>query len=803
MKNLFLFIFFISLTGFSFSQTCAHRQHNGPNRGLQDNLRSDTIDVLNYNVTLTITDFTNKVISGNCKVTFRSKLNGINNLSLDLLAMNIDSIEDELGANLLYSYNDTLVNVILPSTMNDTDTSFVVVYYNGAPVMDPSSWGGFYWSNGYAFNLGVGFESIPHNYGRVWHPCFDNFAEHATYDYSITTNAGKRAYCNGYLVNETINGSDITRVWKLEEPICSYLAGINVANYTHVTQSYLSTVTGLTTPMWLVAVPSDTTNFKNSFIHLPDAMEAFEVGYGPYEWNKVGFSLVPFSSGAMEHATNISYPQAVINGSTTYETLMAHELSHHWWGNLVTCEIAEEMWINEGMAAYSEKWFLEYLYGPTAYFNEVRTNHKNVLWKAHIDDGGFWALADVPLPVTYGTTTYDKGADVVHTMRSYMGDSLFFLGLQTIIANNQFQNISSAGFRDQLNAINGVDVSDFFNDWIFNPGFPQFSIDSTIVIPNGGNFDVTIYVKQKLRGAIDFYTNVPLNVFFRDQNWNLQTRSILVTGETSSFTFTLPFEPIYSALNEDEKISDAITAENVIISSNGLHSIPHANFSITTYSVTDSVFVRVEHNWVAADDFQNANFLIQISPDRYWRVHGIDLDKMYSTGRFIFNGTTTGAGNLDAGLMVDHGSVLFHEDSLVLLYRSSPAQDWSVYPYHQIQTQATETDKVGAVLIDSLKQGDYALGIITSTVGIHTIEENKKLSVFPNPAKDLLTVSYNAALSENMTLEIIDLNGKLISRTAFNSKQAILDVSLLSPAVYIVQLKSGSNTLAAKKIIIE
>lgn len=803
MKKIF-FLVTILFFGIELNaQNCSHRTQNRSPRGLQDNLRSDTIDVLNYDIKLTIVDFTNRIIDGNCKVSFRSKMNNIQNLSLDLLAMNIDSIEDELGNNLLFSYNDTLINVILPVLMSDIDTSMVIVYYHGSPVTDPSGWGGFYWTGGYAFNLGVGFESIPHNYGRVWHPCFDNFAEHATYDFEITTNAGKRAYCNGFLVSENINGSDITRVWKMEVPICSYLAGINVAAYTHVEQNYVSIINGNTIPMWLISLPSDTTNFKNSFIHLTEAMQAFETGYGPYLWNKVGFSLVPFSSGAMEHATNISYPLAVINGNTTYETLMAHELSHHWWGNLVTCEIAEEMWINEGMASYSEKLFLEYLYGATSYFNEVRTNHKNVLWKAHVDDGGYWAVADVPQAVTYGTTTYDKGADVAHTMRTYMGDSLFFLGLKTILANNIYQNLSSEDFRDQLNAINGIDVTDFFNDWVFNPGFPHFSIDSTVVTPNGGNFDVTIYVKQKLKGTTNFYSNVPLKVFFRDANWNLQQRSFVVSGESSSYNFTLPFMPIYAALNEDEKISDATTGENIIINTTGLKQVSHANITFTTYTITDSVFIRVEHNWVAPDDFIYANFLVQLSPDRYWRIHGIDMHKLYATGRFLYNGTTTGSGHLDNGLMVNHGPVLFHEDSLILFYRPSPAFDWVEYSTYQIQTQASKTDKVGAVLIDSIRPGDYVLGIKTSSVGITEKEISQKIKILPNPASGVVEIVFDGDFAEETQLVILDLNGKIIRNQRFFSGKNKISLEGFAKGTYIIQLQNKQGVFAGSKLIVQ
>ena len=112
--------------------------------------------------------------------------NNVTVLDLDLLQMTVDSITSQ-GQLLASTYNDTLLSVTLPLALNMEDTSSVVVYYNGSPQGDPSGWGGWYFQGNYAYNLGVGFDADPHNYGRVWHPCFDNFVERATYDFSILT----------------------------------------------------------------------------------------------------------------------------------------------------------------------------------------------------------------------------------------------------------------------------------------------------------------------------------------------------------------------------------------------------------------------------------------------------------------------------------------------------------------------------------------------------------------------------------------------------------------------------------------
>ncbi|MDQ3190534.1 MAG: M1 family metallopeptidase, partial [Bacteroidota bacterium] len=354
-------------------QQALEKPINKPSYSLRaNNERSDTIDILNYTINLDITDFTNQIINGNCEIKFTPKINNINSISLDLLQLTVDSITLN-NALLNYVYNDTLLIVNFNSPLNSSDTSSVTVYYRGTPQGDASGWGGFYFQNGYAFNLGVGFAADPHNYGRVWFPCFDNFVERSTYEFNILTSNNKKAICNGELTSEVTIGQDsIVRTWKMQEEIPTYLACVAVANYAIVNKNHIGVNGNI--PIMLAALPGDTTNLKNSFANLGNAIDAFEQGYGPYLWNKVGYSLVPFSSGAMEHATNIAYPRATATGSLAYETLMAHELAHHWWGDLVTCETAEDMWINEGMASYSEQLFTQYVYGQSAYLNSVKSN---------------------------------------------------------------------------------------------------------------------------------------------------------------------------------------------------------------------------------------------------------------------------------------------------------------------------------------------------------------------------------------------------------------------------------------------
>jgi len=791
MKN-YLLLFTIIFIGI-YSQAQKNQLNN---KAL--NSRSDTFDILNYQINLDLTNDGNQLIKGNCVVTFTPKINGVGLIDLDLQGLNIDSITSA-GNLLAFSYNDTLIKITLPAILNTTDTSSIIVYYYGSPQMDPSGWGGFYFSTGYTYNLGVGFDDNPHNYGRVWFPCFDNFVEKSTYEFNIITGGGKRAHCNGELISENvILGDTIIRKWAMNEEIPTYLACVTAANYKTVHQNF-NGLNGLI-PVELVGVATDTSNMKNSFVNLNGAFNAYEESYGPYLWNKIGFSLVPFSSGAMEHATNIAYPRATANGTLAYETLMAHEFSHHWWGDLVTCETAEDMWINEGMAVYSEHLFLEKIYDYATSLAEIKTNHKNVLQFTHLNEGGFRAISGIPHEYTYGEHVYQKGASVAHNMRAYLGDSLFFVGLKSITTNYQFKNINSYQFRDELTSSTGIDMTNFFNDWVFAPGFSHFDIDSIQMVPNGSDYDITIYTQQKLRGATNFHTGTPLEVSFYDNNWNKHKDTIVVSGQYSVNSVTIPFNPTVTILNEDNRLNQARTDNQVVVKNN----MTNTNFllslvnSVTVTNVVDSALLQFEHHWVTPDSIKNNTHNYRISTSRYWSLDGIIPPNFSASLRLIFDGRAS-SGYLDVDLVPVNG------DSIILLYRKSPKFDWEEYPYYT-KTTISQTLAYGWVTLDSLLLGEYTFANSADGLGINEkiATPNTNFNIYPNPSDSFLWVEeVSSSINSNSKIEIFDLTGKLVHEENLLMKKTKINTADWNSGTYIVTISDVHNLLYSSKFIVK
>jgi aminopeptidase N len=472
-------------------------------------------------------------------------------------------------------------------------------------------------------------------------------------------------------------------------------------------------------------VPSDTTNMKNAFINLENAFDAFEDKFGPYLWDKVGFVLVPFNGGAMEHATNIAYPKAAITGgSTLYEAeLMSHELSHHWFGDLVTCSTAEDMWLNEGWASFSAFIFTESLYGKEAYKNELRTNQAKILQFAHVKEGGYRAVSGIPHEWTYGDHVYKKGADVAHTLRGFMGDSAFFDATKYTMINYNNKSINSVEFKNSLQTSSGQNLNDFFTNWVFSGGWPHFSIDSLKYVASSlSSFNAIVSLKQKLFGCNTLYTNVPLEISFFKSDWSRVVKKVLLSGAGNTFTINIPFMPIYAALNYDSKINDASSHEVKTIKNSGNVSWNLGKLFMQVQNKgQDSSLIRVIHNYVKPDPFSSNPINQILSNQRYWKIEGILSLGFVSKAKFYYDGNKTLGGTysyLDTMLTKVNG------DSITLFYRKSAKENWS---WLNNSTKFISGIKTGFIEIDSLKLGEYSFGTIGDTAALFI---NKKLTSY-------------------------------------------------------------------------
>ncbi len=741
----------------------------------------DSIHVDRYEIAIDTLNFSSSSFKARTSVSLHARVNSLNCISLMLLHLQVDSIVCQ-AQTLAYSYNDTTLRITPSSILSQNDSLTLTVYYQGQPVIDPSGWGGFYFSGNFAYNLGVGFDDTPHNYGRAWFPCIDEFTDKSFYKFHITTPATFKAFCNGILTDSIDNGNGtVTWSWSMNQPIPSYLASMAVAPYYTIHRNYSSI------PFSLACLPADTISAIGSFAHIDTAIATFINRFGPYPFDKVGFVLTqPFVYGGMEHASSIHISKAFVDGSLSYETLFAHELSHMWWGDNATCVNEGNMWLNEGFATFCESIFTEALYGETAYKTSFRNNHHKVLQFSHIEDGGYQTLNTVPHTYTYANlSVYAKGALTAHTLRKYMGDSAFFQACRFYHAQHAFGNASSQDFRDAMATSSGQNLNDFFDDWVLTPGFPHFSIDSTTIEAVGNAYQVHVWTKQKRKGA----THVSKMLVELNFTNGIQDTSITVLCDapTNSFALMLPFEPTWIAIDRNEKMMDAIADFELPITTTGTKYFLETNVTCNVQnSGSGDNILRVEHHFVAPDDFK-FNPGIRISDYHYWSVDGLISPNFRTKATFSYDGSTNGSSGY-----LDNTLITAKEDSLVLLYRTSAANDWQKETA-LVHNPGSLTDKRGNFIVDSLKKGEYCLGYLDYRVqGINCKNKPAKaqLAVFPNPANNRIHIRFDLDGGEKAWMQLTDPLGKIANRMeVFAHQQEVsIDTFGLPAGLYYLTL---------------
>jgi len=758
---------------------------------------SDSIDIIKYTIHLDATDFTNYTTRSWCTIDFESLVNNLEFLPLDLKGQTVDSVI-HINGPLQFNHIGEKLIISLNQPMAQGEFNQVTVHYHGGPVVDPSGFGGFYFNSDLAYNIGVAFTDVPHVYGRVWFPCFDNFVEKSAYEFQILSPANRTAYCNGHLVSIDSIGSNVNRTtWVNDHEIPSYLASVAISTYNKFETAFLSN-SGDSIPVFLVAKPINLPSLINAFSNLETVFHAFENWFGNYPMEKIGYVLTPV--GAMEHSTNIAFPVALAGGGSQSESVMAHELAHEWFGNLATCKTAEDMWLNEGWAEYLSILVYEVLQGENFYKNLIRNNHREMIHKAHTIDGGYLTMNNIPQNVTYGEHVYNKGADMAHTLRGYLGDELFFPAMQSYLSNFAFDNASSEDFRDHLNSIPGIDVTDFFEDWIFQPGWTQFSIDEVSTSGSGGNYNVSLTVNQRLRYAEHLYNNVPVTLSLWDESLNLYEEQVILSDATTQLEVTAPFSPVMWTLNRDEKISYAVTGDDAIYQNTGITNMIHAYFRLTINQIDNPSFIRVEHNWAGPGGTVADNAYI-VSPDRYWRIFGNVDENFSATGRVDFDGRNTASGNLDPLLLalVDED---FNEADLVVLYRATPTSEWQLWPEISILSLGSESDGFARITINSLLMGEYTFGIPNPEVSVQSKNTPTLFDVFPNPANDLISVRLSLPIKNNSRIEMYDMEGKLVLTQPIANQNTTIYINNLAAGAYIVKLFNSAEEVGQTKLIV-
>ncbi|MBK8497920.1 MAG: hypothetical protein IPL52_03665 [Flavobacteriales bacterium] len=601
----------------------AHRELTAAERTviLETIARSDTFDIVHYDISLDVTSYSTQLVKAATTITFRALMPGQAFIRFDLWDLTIDSVIGPVGP-MTYGYDGLYLRADFETSPAVGVDEQITVHYHGTPNRDPS-WGGFYFESNYIYNLGIGLTTIPPNFGKVWYPCFDSFVERASYTYHVKSAGTFRLHGQGTFLGEVqLAGDTVIRSYDLQQEIPTHLSAIAVADYRD--SSWVHAGANGDIPVTLTGKPATLNAMVSRFGDLGGAIDACEFWYGPYAYERVGYVLT--TDGALEIPTNVAYPDFMPSqNSNANRALYTHELGHHWWGDVVTPYVHNDMWLKEGPAEYASHLVVEWVNGRDAFVSTVKNNLLDIMTTAHLDDGGFQALSPMPDPYIYGTHTYNKGAAVVHNLRGYLGDTLFRSAMHQMMVQYGNSAITAEGFKEALEGITGLDMDPFFDAWVFAPGYSVFEVRSFTVQPSGGQWQVDLHIGQKLYGTTGYHGDTPLDLTLLAADGTVFETIITANGQFCNAQVDCPFEPVMAVLNRYQRLNQARmdTEITLVPGSTFSNVLPYTEFRLYADTLVDSTLVRVDHIWSGADDDAFGWGIQEISGTHYWNVDGL------------------------------------------------------------------------------------------------------------------------------------------------------------------------------------
>jgi aminopeptidase N len=394
---------------------------------------------------------------------------------------------------------------------------------------------------------------------------------------------------------------------------------------------------------------------------------------------------------------------------------------------------------------------------------------------------------------------YKKGAGVVHTLRNFMGDSAFFKGCKDYLSTYVYRSANSNDLSNALTLSSGINTSRFFQDWVFTQGFPHFSIDSTKTEKKANLFEVTIYTRQRQKGNTHIY-QMPVECQLTNGT-NDTTVTLPIDNSTNMFKVLLPFNPLWIALDRAEKMADATVDYEKVITTVGNNTFLETNTSVNvTNAGTGPSTLRVEHDFVRPDGFK-VNKDIRVSDYHYWTVDGLISKDFAAQATFTYDGSnSTSTGYLD------NTFIRGNEDSLVFLYRPNAGKDWEVVKGIK-HNKGNSNDKRGSFTLDTLKFGEYTLGInskFSSIAGPLTIDKSVFLNPFPNPVvkEDVCTIRFGMGNTNDGLLTVLDIQGKEVWHSQVFAHQEFVtwDTFGMASGTYIIQLSVGGKPIKSSQI---
>lgn len=460
-----------------------------------------------------------KEAHGKAWITLHPHYYPTDSLSLNAKRFIINKVELVLAKGIMplkYNYDSLLIKIQLDKTYRKEESYTVFIDYTARPDSVPVSASlvssedkGLYFINADEKNPDVPRQLWTQGEtesNSCWFPTIDHPNQKMTWELSLTVEDGFVTFSNGLMTSSKENNDGThTDTWKLDQPFAPYLACMAAGPFSVVKDKWKNIDVNYYVDKKYEPYARDI------FGNTPEMIQYFsDLLKYPYPWPKYSQMAVhDFVTGAME---NVS---ATIHGGFVQQTrremldgdnedVIAHELFHQWFGDLVTTESWSNITLNESFAEYGSCLWNEYKYGKDAgdytWYAAMRAyqrqpeNISNALVRYYYDSAD-----DL-----FDRVSYEKGACILHMLRNYVGDEAFFASLNRYLTENQYQSAEVANLRLAFEQVTGKDLSWFFNQWYFAPGHPVLNI-SYAYHPETKSVDVTVEQTQDTRDGTPVY----------------------------------------------------------------------------------------------------------------------------------------------------------------------------------------------------------------------------------------------------------------------------------------------------------
>ena len=431
------------------------------------------IDILHVRLDVT-PDFQQRTVTGEAQLRFRPIAKPFPELQLDAVDLDIRTVTASEPIRGWQNTGKKLIVTFGTPIPADREAS-VTVAYRAEPVQGlyfrtPEQ--GYPPTDTHLFTQG---ESI---LGRHWYPCFDSPNEKFTSEIICHVPEGMTVLANGRLVAQSAGqGTGRTAFrWVQDKPHANYLMAL-VAGYFQQLADIHREV-----PLTFLTPPSRFKDATNSFAGTKDMVAFFEQEIGvPYPWAKYAqVCVADFVAGGMENTSLTILTDGTLHPAETEpvrssQGLVAHELAHQWFGDLVTCKDWANVWLNEGFATYYEHLYEGHKHGRDA-----------MLYELYQDARGIFEHAEDLRPIVhrrfdspdeqFSYLSYPKGGWVLHMLRAQLGEELYRRCIKTYLDRHQYGTVVTEDLNAVIEELSGRSFDRFFDQWVYHGHYPELEV---------------------------------------------------------------------------------------------------------------------------------------------------------------------------------------------------------------------------------------------------------------------------------------------------------------------------------------